>query len=65
MQKDDDIRILIADDTDLIRKSVISTLREIGFTNVSETKDGVQALSELKKNKYDLLMSDLNMPHWE
>ncbi len=63
MQKDDNIKILIADDTDFIRKSVISTLSEIGFTDVSEVKDGVQALSELKKSKYDLLISDLNMPH--
>jgi two-component system chemotaxis response regulator CheY len=63
MQKDGSIKILIADDTDFIRKSVISTLEEIGFTNVSEAKDGVQALSELKKSKYDLLISDLNMPH--
>jgi two-component system, chemotaxis family, chemotaxis protein CheY len=63
VHKDDDIKILIADDTDFIRKSVISTLGEIGFTNISEVKDGVQALSELKKSKYDLLISDLNMPH--
>ena len=63
MQKDDNIKILIADDTDFIRKSVVSTLSEIGFTDVSEVKDGVQALSELKKSKYDLFISDLNMPH--
>lgn len=63
MQEDDSIKILIADDTDFIRNAVKSTLSEIGFTNISEAKDGVQALSELKKSRHDLLISDLNMPH--
>jgi len=31
--------------------------------NIAEAQDGVQALAELKKNKYTLLISDVNMPH--
>jgi two-component system chemotaxis response regulator CheY len=59
----DDVKILIADDTTFIRKTVISTLSKMGFENISEAKDGIQALSELKKRKYTLLISDVNMPN--
>jgi len=56
------IRILVADDTEPVRSSVISILREMGFSNISEAKDGVEALAELKRKRYDLLLCDRNMP---
>lgn len=56
------IRILVADDTEPVRSSVISILREMGFSNISEAKDGVEALAELKRRRYDLLLCDRNMP---
>lgn len=36
-------------------------LRQLGFTNVSEAEDGEDALRELKRDKYNLVISDCNM----
>jgi two-component system chemotaxis response regulator CheY len=58
-----DKKILIADDMGFIRTSIRNILDEMGFTNISEAKDGIQALAELKRSKYDLLICDYNMPH--
>lgn len=63
MQINYDIKILLVDDGRSMRKSVLSTLNNMGFMNIAEAQDGVQALAELKKNKYTLLISDVNMPH--
>ncbi len=56
-------KILIADDMGFIRTSIRNILDELGFINIAEAKDGIQALAELKRSKYDLLICDYNMPN--
>lgn len=59
----EDIKILIADDMEFIRTSIRDIVLEMGFTAISEVRNGLQALAELKRNKCDLLICDRNMPN--
>jgi len=56
------MKVLVVDDFATMRRIVKNILREIGFTNISEAENGKDALKELKKDKYGLVMCDWNMP---
>jgi two-component system chemotaxis response regulator CheY len=59
---DKGIRILIVDDFSTMRRIIKNLLNDLGFTNTAEADDGTTALIELHKNKYDLVITDWNMP---
>ncbi|MCX7770950.1 MAG: response regulator [Proteobacteria bacterium] len=54
--------ILIVDDSNAMRAFIISGLEELGIFNFTEAKTGFEALKELPRKKYDLIISDINMP---
>ena len=56
------MRVLIVDDFATMRRILKNILKQIGFTNISEADDGKSALMELKKEKYNLILCDWNMP---
>jgi two-component system chemotaxis response regulator CheY len=55
------MRILIVDDFKTMLRIVESMLKQLGFSNIDEATDGTAALELIKKNKYDLILSDWNM----
>ncbi|MDH5719363.1 MAG: response regulator [Spirochaetia bacterium] len=55
-------KILIVDDDSTIRSLIKITLTGAGY-DVYEAEDGLEALSNLRKNKFDLIMLDVNMPN--
>ncbi len=55
------MRILIVDDFKTMLRIVESMLKQLGFTNIDEATDGAAALELIKKNQYDLILSDWNM----
>ena len=58
-----EMKFLIVDDFSTMRRIVRNLLKELGHANADEAEDGVDALSKLKANKYDFVVSDLNMPN--
>jgi len=60
-----DIKILLIDDQSSMRTIIRNILNEIGFSipNIDEAADGEKAIMKLKKMKYDLIISDWNMPN--
>ena len=56
------MHVLIVDDFATMRRILKNILRQIGFGNISEAGDGKSALKELKKEKFDLILCDWNMP---
>jgi two-component system chemotaxis response regulator CheY len=56
------MKVLIVDDFATMRRILRNILKQIGFTDINEADDGSTALKELKKEKYDLILSDWNMP---
>ncbi|UTW48934.1 response regulator [Bacterioplanoides sp. SCSIO 12839] len=54
--------ILAVDDSASMRQMVSFTLKGAGY-QVVEASDGVEALAAAKKGKFDLVLSDVNMPN--
>jgi two-component system chemotaxis response regulator CheY len=53
--------ILAVDDSTSMRQMVTFTLKDAGY-DVVEAADGQQALQAAKSGKFDLVLSDVNMP---
>jgi two-component system chemotaxis response regulator CheY len=58
-----DVKFLIVDDFSTMRRIVRGLLKEIGYNNAEEAEDGAIALTMLKNNKFDFVVSDINMPN--
>ena len=58
------MKILVADDSRVMRQIVIRTLRQAGYDDhdIVEAEDGADALSKVSSEKPDLILSDWNMP---
>ena len=54
--------VLVVDDFATMRRILKNILKQIGFTKISEADDGKSALNMLKKQKFDLVLCDWNMP---
>ncbi len=59
---DPNMKILVVDDFQTMRRIVKGVLKELGFTNIVEADNGVRALEVLKGEKIDFIVSDWNMP---
>jgi CheY-like chemotaxis protein len=57
-------RILIADDDTLVRGSLAAVLEFEGFV-VEEAQNGIEAVTRAIAHTPDLVLLDLNMPHWD
>ena len=58
-----DLKFLIVDDFSTMRRIVRGLLKEMGCNNADEAEDGAVALNMLNTNKYDFVVSDINMPN--
>jgi len=59
-----DISALVVDDSGIMRKMVMKSLKETGLANfeLTEAEDGVEALKLFKPSKIDMIFVDWNMP---
>jgi two-component system chemotaxis response regulator CheY len=57
------MKILVVDDFSTMRRIVRNLLKELGFSNVYEAEDGVDALKKLRVEAFDFVVSDWNMPN--
>jgi two-component system chemotaxis response regulator CheY len=57
-----DIRILVVDDFLPMRKVLHEALKMLKFTNIEVAENGISALEKLDANKFDLVISDWEMP---
>ena len=55
-------KFLVVDDFSTMRRIVRNLLKELGYTNVDEAEDGSMALSKLRSEQFDFVISDWNMP---
>jgi two-component system chemotaxis response regulator CheY len=59
----EDTKFLVVDDFSTMRRIVRNLLKELGFANVQEAEDGVDALNKLRGESFDFIVSDWNMPN--
>ena len=63
MSHPSDLKFLVVDDFSTMRRIVRGLLKEMGCNTVDEAEDGAVALQMLKTNRYDFVVSDINMPN--
>lgn len=56
------IRILVCDDSILARKSMTAMLNSFGYENVTEVSNGEDAVNKYKEEKPDIVFLDIVMP---
>ena len=57
-------KILIVDDSEIIRRQCSAALQQAGF-EVTEATDGVDGLSCLERHDFSLIILDVNMPRMD
>ncbi|MEK6743521.1 MAG: response regulator [Nitrospirota bacterium] len=57
-----DKSILVTDDSAIMRMFLVMNMRRMLRVNITEAVNGQDALAKLMNGKYDLLLTDMNMP---
>ncbi len=58
----ENMTVLVADDAELMRRRLITSLTELGIKDVLEAEDGKQAVVHFSSASIDLAFLDINMP---
>jgi len=59
------MKLLIVDDSTMLRDMLSYALNEGGYNDVIEAVDGVDGLEKAKKTVFDLIITDVNMPNMD
>lgn len=65
MAANKNMKILVVDDHESMRRIEKQILNDLGFANVDTADDGATALPMLRSGNYDFVISDWNMPIME
>ena len=57
------MRFLVVDDSSTMRRIVSNALRDLGYTDLVDAADGVEALDQLEAARPDFVVTDWNMPN--
>lgn len=57
-----DYSCLVVEDSPMMRQLLVFALARVRCIHVTEAEDGVDALRKLASQKFDLILTDINMP---
>ncbi len=57
------MRVLVVDDSTVMRKVLIGALSRANITEVDQACDGAEAVAATQQTDYDLVLMDWNMPN--
>ena len=57
-----EMNVLVVDDDDFTRGLVLSVLRNLGFTKLTDTNNAESAIKLLESSSFDVIITDVNMP---
>lgn len=57
-----ELRALVVDDSQAMRRSLLFALHRIAGLHCEEAGDGAEGLKKLAQQRYDLVLTDINMP---
>lgn len=60
-----DVRVLLVDDSRLARNHIKRVLQNMGMSIITEAENGAHALTFLKEQEFDLVVTDYNMPEMD
>ncbi len=56
------VKVLVADDSGVMRKIIIRSLNSVGVTDTVEAANGQEAIDFFGTDSFDLVLTDWNMP---
>jgi two-component system chemotaxis response regulator CheY len=56
------IRALVVDDSQAMRRSIMYALQRISGVVCTEAQDGAEGLKKLTQGRFDVVLTDINMP---
>ena len=56
-------KVLVADDSGVMRTIIIRSLNAIGVTDIVQASDGVEAIEKFGEGTFDIVLTDWNMPN--
>ena len=56
-------KILVVDDFATMRRIIRNILKQLGYEDVDEADDGNSALAKVRTSRFDLVITDWNMPN--
>ncbi len=56
-------KFLVVDDFPTMRRIMRNFLKDLGYANVQQAADGIDALNQLHSGGFDFVISDWNMPN--
>ncbi len=56
------MKVLVVDDSGVMRKIIIRSLNSVGVSDIVEAADGQAAIDLFKSDTFDLILTDWNMP---
>ncbi len=59
------VRVLVVDDSKLARNHIRRVLENMGLEKIKEAENGAMALTHLKDEEFDLVVTDYNMPEMD
>jgi two-component system chemotaxis response regulator CheY len=59
------VRVLLVDDSRLARNHIRRVLENMGIKKITEAENGAHALTFLKDDEFDLVVTDYNMPEMD
>ena len=59
------MKFLVVDDSLTMRRIIKNSLQKLGFADVSEASNGLEALEEIGKGGINIVLTDLNMPEMD
>lgn len=57
-----DLKILFVDDSPTMRRIIQNSLNKIGYMDLTDAENGVDALEKIDGQDFDLIITDWNMP---
>jgi two-component system, chemotaxis family, chemotaxis protein CheY len=56
------VHVLVVDDSRFMRQTITKALHQIGNHTVVQASNGIEGLARLNEDRFDLVMTDWNMP---
>ena len=65
MESDKSIRVLCVEDNPNLRKVLVNIIKKIGYSDIVEAEDGVQAWERIEEGGVGLVLTDWSMPRMD